>query len=87
MKLEVISTGGRRKDFWDISGLLELYSLEQLLNFYTERYPYNNPKTVIEGLTNFSEADETEDPVCLKGKIWELIKLDIEEAVENCRRF
>ena len=83
MKLEIISTGGRKKDFWDLSELLEYYSLEQLLNFYSERYPYSDPAIVIKGMTNFSEAEEMEDPVCLKGKIWELIKLDIEDSVDR----
>ena len=30
---------------------------------------------------HFEEADNDNDPICLKGKHWELIKLDIEEAV------
>ena len=86
MKLEIISCGGRKKDFWDISALLELYTLDQLLNFYSERYPYHDHEEVLKGLTSYSEADEMEDPACLKGKIWELIKLDIEEAVKAYRK-
>ncbi len=34
---------------------------------------------VLESLVDFSSADDDLDPVCLKGKAWELIKLDFVE--------
>lgn len=81
MKLELISGGGRKKDFWDIAELLERYPLIDLINFYKEKYPYFDFDKVLTGLTDFSFAEEMDDPVCLKNKVWELIKLDIREAV------
>ncbi len=83
MKLELISGGGRKKDFWDLAELLERYPLSELLSFYRERYPYFDDKKVLSGLTDFSFAEEMDDPLCLKNKVWELIKLDIREAVMN----
>jgi hypothetical protein len=82
-KLHIIADGGRKKDFWDISELLEHYKLSNLLDFVMEKYPWMNQVDVLKGLTDFSRADEMEDPICLKGKIWELIKLDIKEIVEG----
>ncbi len=82
MKLEVISRGGRKKDFWDIHALLEQFTLEELLGFYKKRYPYSSTNNeVVLQLTNFEKADHEMDPLCLKGKHWELIKLDFEELV------
>jgi len=80
MKIELISNGGRKKDFWDIHELMEDYSLEQMLSLHAERYPYgHDQKEIIKNLTRFDNADTDFDPICLKGKHWELIKLDLIE--------
>lgn len=81
MKLELISGGGRKKDFWDIAELLERYPLIELISFYTEKYPYFDSNKVLSGLTDFSYAEEMDDPICFKNKVWEIVKLDIREAV------
>lgn len=82
MKLEVIGRGGRKKDFWDIHMLLDRFTLEEMLDFYLLKYPHNHTKTELrEQLVNFDSADHDFDPICLKGKYWELIKLDIEETL------
>ncbi len=87
MKLEVIGHNGRKKDFWDIHELLDTYSLPQLLSFYAERYPYSyTTDELLHKLTDFQFADTDFDPICLKGKYWELVKLDIEDAVRAYRR-
>lgn len=84
MKMEVIAGGGRKKDFWDIHELMESYSTEQLLSIHENYFHYSHSrKELLEGLINFEKADEDFNPICLKGKIWELIKLDIYEAVKN----
>lgn len=83
MKLDVILNGGRKKDFWDIAELLDIYSMTEIINFYCEKNPYIDAKNdLIPALTNFSIADEMEDPVCLRNRAWQLVKLDIIEAVE-----
>jgi hypothetical protein len=38
---------------------------------------------LIENLTNFEQADEDFDPICLRQKYWELIKLDLSELSER----
>lgn len=82
MKMEVVSNGGRKKDFWDLHLLRDYYSLNEMLNIYKERYPYSaSQKYCIEGLTNFDNANDDPDPKCLLGKFWEIIKLDFSEWV------
>ena len=84
MKLQVIGQGGRKKDFWDLHELLEHFSLAQMLEFYEKRYPYNFSKDyIISKLNHFDEANEDFDPICLRKKHWELIKLDFEERVQK----
>lgn len=84
MKLEVIGQGGRKKDFWDLHELMEHFSLSQMINFYEKRHPYGfSKKEIISMLTNFDIANDDFDPICLRKKYWELIKLDLEESVQN----
>lgn len=78
MKMDVVQRGGRKKDFWDIHALMDQYTLADMIKFHEERYPYSHDGTLLNtNLTNFATADEDFDPVCLLGKHWEIIKLDI----------
>lgn len=83
MKVDVISRGGRKKDFWDLHELKSIYSISEMLDFHRMRFEYTHDKQqVIESLVDFSSADDDPDPVCLKGKVWELIKLDFVEWMD-----
>ncbi len=78
MKLDVVSRGGRKKDFWDIDELKEDHRFKTMLSLHKKRYPYSHDaKQIKKQFSDFTVADEESDPVCLKGKIWELIKLDM----------
>jgi hypothetical protein len=84
MKLDVIGRGGRKKDFWDIHALMDHFTIDEILDFYPTRYKYNFSKEeLISQLANFERAESDPDPICLHGKYWELIKLDIEEAIPH----
>jgi hypothetical protein len=78
MKIDVISRGGRKKDFWDIHELKDDYSIEKMFAIHKERYPYTHDQIQIRSsFSDFTLADEDFDPICLKGKHWEIIKLDM----------
>lgn len=78
MKLDVISRGGRKKDYWDIDDLTADFSFPQMIAFHKMRYPYTHDESLIKKMfLNFEKADNDYDVTCLKGKIWELIKLDL----------
>ena len=86
MKLDVIGRGGRKKDFWDLHQLLEKYSIDEMIEFYTKRYPYNHSREeLIASLSNFDIAENDFTPICYKDKIWEIIKLDFEEITKMIR--
>lgn len=87
MKLGIIEEGGRRKDFWDLHELLNLYSIEQMIECYWARFPWKNDEGLIRSqLTNFQLADEEdEDPKCLRGKEWAFIKQDFIELLGRGR--
>jgi hypothetical protein len=84
MKVDVISRIGRKKDFWDIHELLEDFNLDQMLALHEKRHPYTHERAlIIENFTDFSGADGDFDPVCLRSKHWEIIKLDIIDFVSR----
>lgn len=84
MKLEVVGHNGRKKDFWDIHELMEHFSWQEMLDFHKKRYPYSHSQDeLVLKLTDFNLAESDFDPICLKDKYWELIKLDIEESIES----
>lgn len=82
MKLEVIAHGGRKKDFWDIHELLETFTVDEMISFYSKRNPYGYTKEeILTKMTDFSAAENDFTPNCYKEKDWELIKIDIERLV------
>jgi hypothetical protein len=83
MKLDVISRGGRKKDFWDIHELIDDYSFSEMLALHKQRYPYShNAEEIRSKFIDFSQADSDFDPICLKGKYWEVIKLDMIDFIK-----
>ncbi|NLX82157.1 MAG: nucleotidyl transferase AbiEii/AbiGii toxin family protein [Proteiniphilum sp.] len=84
MKVDVISRIGRKKDFWDLHELLNTYSISEMLNIHELRNEYtHNRESIIANFTDFSNADNDLEPICLKNKIWELIKLDFIEEMDK----
>ncbi|MBS1530866.1 MAG: nucleotidyl transferase AbiEii/AbiGii toxin family protein [Bacteroidetes bacterium] len=77
LKLNGISGRGAKKDFWDVHELLEHYSFENMMEFYQKRYTANSPMMVLKSITYFADADEDDDPYCLKGHKWPEIKKNI----------
>jgi Domain of unknown function (DUF1814). len=84
MKIDIVQRVARKKDFWDLHELLEKYSPGKMIELHKKRYPYNHDEEVIRtNFTNFSIADEDFDPICLKGKYWELIKYDFVQVLQQ----
>lgn len=54
-----------------------------MIDLHKKRYPYSHKENEIRtNFTNFTIADDDFDPICLKGKYWELIKFDIVPALQ-----
>lgn len=55
-----------------------------MLELHRMRHTYSHDKELIlRNFIDFDHADDDFDPVCLRGKYWEFIKEDIEEAVKG----
>lgn len=84
MKLNAILGRGRKKDFWDLHELLHHYSLKEMIAFHEKKFPDQHLLiTIPQAITYFDDAEESEDPVSLKGQTWESVKKFIQKKVSE----
>ena len=58
----IVQSGKRLKDFIDIYFLLEHYTMNQMVDFYQEKYAYSNPMIALKAISFFDEIDPNVDP-------------------------
>lgn len=84
MKVDVITRGGRKKDFWDLHLLHEIYPMQEMLRLHKRMYEWtHDDKQAIESFLNFREANDDPDPRCKLEKDWDIIRLDFIDWVKN----
>lgn len=83
MKLSAISGRGAKKDFYDIYHLLDDYSLPQMMEFFSQKYPNITHFQVIKSLLYFVDAENDLDPFSLKKVFWEDVKNRIRTVVHD----
>ena len=83
MKLNAILNSGKRlKDFVDIYFLLEHFSIQQMLEFFTKKYPHMNPLIALKAVAYFGDIDPEMDAPKMKTKLpIPKIQQRIEQAV------
>ncbi|MFH1121951.1 MAG: nucleotidyl transferase AbiEii/AbiGii toxin family protein [Bacteroidota bacterium] len=89
MKLNAISMSGQRsKGFIDIYYLLKSYTLENMLDFYKEKYDQQNRAFVLKSLIYFDDVDLSDWPALIENpKLkWADIKKSIEKVVMEYSR-
>lgn len=83
MKIQAILGRGRKKDFWDLDELLKHFSVKQIIEWHTQKFP--NQMLLIsipQALIYFIDAEESDDPVSLKGQTWASVKKQIQQKVK-----
>jgi len=84
MKVYAILQRGQKKDFWDVAELLNHYKISDFIQAYETKYPQNQMLISINyALTFFDDANDSEDPVSLKGQTWESVQQTISKAVRE----
>jgi hypothetical protein len=73
-KMDAITTRKTKKDYYDLYFLLGKFSLEEMINAYKKKYPYNSSKNVIVALSSSAAADNDEQPELLKPVSWIEVK-------------
>ena len=87
MKVQAILGRGKKKDFWDVAELLEHYSIKDFIDFHKNKYSTQNLYiSVPQAITYFDDADESENPISLKGQSWTSVKEVIQAKVREYLR-
>ena len=84
MKMHTICGRGKKKDFFDIYALLQLFTWKDLLNFFKKKYNEDQLYFLWRSIMYFEDADQDPDIRGLKpfDKNWEEIKAII---LDKCR--
>jgi len=85
MKLNAVSQRGARKDFWDIAELLDQYSLEDMLQFFSSKYKMYEVFHIVRSLSYFDDADNmpAASVIPLKNISWTDVKNKIQVAIKK----
>lgn len=83
LKINAIEGGGSKKDFIDVYFLLKHYSLQDILGFYSKKYPNFSIYRALMSLTYFADADKQELPAMIKPFDWEKAKTFISKKVKE----
>jgi hypothetical protein len=83
MKINAIEGRGSRKDFVDIYMLLQHYTLSELLDFYSMKYPNYSIFRALLSLTYFDDAETQAMPKMFIPQTWEEIKAYIFDKVKE----
>ncbi len=84
MKVFAILKRAHKKDFYDVSELLNHYTVKNFIEAYTLKYPAHQLLISIpQALVYFDDAEESEDPVSLKNQTWNEVKSIIRKKVSE----
>ncbi len=81
MKLNAISGRGSKKDFIDLFFLLNEFTLNEMIDFYLQKYFDGSKFMVVKSLSYFDDADLDQTPTTYLDFNWETCKQKIIEEV------
>jgi hypothetical protein len=84
MKVAVLLDRPRKKDYWDISHLMNIIGVEKIVAAYYEKInePYA-PIVILRAFLDYDEADMQDDPESLLGETWSEIKNNIRKHINK----
>lgn len=86
LKINAIEGRGSKKDFVDVYFLLQHYSLDEILDFYSLKYPNYSIYRALMSLTYFADADLKEMPAMFEDVSWDEIKEFVKKQVAMYER-
>jgi len=87
MKVQAILSPAKKKDFWDVSELLKHYKVKDFIDLHQKKFSTQNLLiSVPQAISYFSDAEESEDPVSLKGQTWPKTQKFIQKKVAKYLR-
>lgn len=82
MKLSAITNRGTRKDFVDFYFLLNIFSFDDLIDLYIQKYSDIQLFATLKSLTYFEDAEQDPMPLMTSSLNWEDVKFRIVAEVE-----
>ena len=82
MKMLAVMNRGSRKDFVDLSFLLERYSLAKIIEGAAVKYPGVSQFAICKSLVYFEDAEDEPMPRMLIPRSWEEVKRLVSDAVD-----
>lgn len=84
MKLSAVANRGRKKDFIDVARLLDVFSLDQMLSLYKEKFFVSELSFPLRGLMYFDDAEEDPMPEMFDSNFtWENVKKTVVAATRK----
>ncbi len=83
MKIAAVIGRGTRKDFIDLYFLLRTYSMKEILDFYSDKYPDGSLFIAVKSLSYFDDAETDPMPEMLESVSWQCVKETIASAVRD----
>ena len=83
MKIYAIQNRGSKKDFIDMYFLLQHFTLDEILGFYSQKYPNYSMFRTRMSLTYFEDAEGQECPKMWVDVDWKTVKEAISNAVRK----
>ena len=83
MKINAIVGRGSKKDFIDLSFLLEKFSLREMLEFFIEKYPSGEVMLALKSLAYFADAEKDSMPEMFVNRSWDEVKEIVSKAVDE----
>jgi hypothetical protein len=84
MKVNAVLRRAVKKDFWDIAELLRHYTMNDFIEFYTQKYPSQMLLiSVPMAISYFDDAHSSETPVSFKGQTWASVQAFIQKQVRD----
>jgi hypothetical protein len=80
MKLSAITGRGTKKDFYDIYLLLQYFSLEEMIQFYQQKYRDGSIFLVLKSLVFFEDAEMEAMPLLFNEVSWDTVKARVREV-------
>lgn len=74
MKIAAITGRGSKKDFYDLYQLLSVFSIDDILSFYENKYADGSIYLALKSLVYFEDADEEIEPDLLINVSWNMVK-------------
>lgn len=87
MKLAAITGRGTKKDFVDLSFLLDILSLKEMMSNYLTKYHDGSEFMVLKSLGYFVDAELDEMPFMVKVRSWEEVKGKIVTELKNYLKY